>query len=51
MLQTPHSATDASTIPLLQDCQTTGVPVHGLRQSQPLQWPKIMIFKQLLGDY
>jgi hypothetical protein len=43
MLQTPHSATNESTIPSLQDCQTTDVPVHGLRQSQPLQEQKIII--------
>ena len=35
MLWTPHSATNESTIPSLQDCQTTDVLVHGLRRSQP----------------
>lgn len=35
MLQTPHSAIDVSTIPLLQDCQTTDEQAHEPPQSQP----------------
>jgi len=35
MSQTPHSAIDVSTIPLLQDCQTTDEQAHEPPQLQP----------------
>lgn len=35
MLQTPHSAIDVSTIPWLQDCQTTDEQAHEPPQLQP----------------
>lgn len=42
MLQTPHSAIDVSTIPLLQDSQTTDEQAHEPPQSQPEENPNFI---------
>lgn len=43
MSQTPHLAISESTIPLLQDSQTTGVQAHELQQQPPKEFFYLLI--------